>query len=138
MITNEKKTVFIKIGNKNGSKLILFSKTTNESGNFRDFKFKGSNPDTWDYLFTNYLQLLAPRNKEIFYQIFLNSKRDEIFNELETLYGLIPTDKVKKKKIYTSGLYNVNTYGWGINKNEDIPKHIKFGNNILFLNKFLL
>ena len=43
--------------------------------------------------------------------------------------------KSKRKKIFTSGLYNVNTYGWGLNRDQPIPKHIKFGNNILLLNK---
>ena len=135
MITNGKKTLYIKIGKKDGTKLILFSKTTNESGNFKDLKFKGSDPDTWDYLFTNYLQLLTPKNKEIYDQIFSHNKRDEIFDELETRHGLTPIDKIKKKKIFTSGLYNVNTYGWGLNRDQPIPKHIKFGNNILLLNK---
>jgi hypothetical protein len=133
--TNGKKSLYIKIGKKDGTKLILFSKTTNESGNFKDLKFKGSTEDTWDYLFSNYLQLLTPRNKEIYDQIFSFSKRDEIFDELETRYGLTPIDKIKKKKVFTSGLYNVNTYGWGLNRDEAIPKHIKFGNNILLLNK---
>ncbi len=37
--------------------------------------------------------------------------------------------------MFTSGLQNVNTYGWDLNHAQPIQKHIKLGNNILLLNK---
>jgi hypothetical protein len=134
-IKTSKKHLYIKIGKKDGTKLILFSKSLNDTGNFSSISFRGSGENTWDSLFYNYLKLLTAPNKEIYDQLFTTTKRDDIFDELGTKYGLTPIDKIKKTRVHTSGIYNVNTYGWGINKNEEIPKYIKFGNVIILLNK---
>ena len=81
------------------------------------------------------MQLLTDANEDIYDQLFgNNTKSDEIFDFIKTTHGLTEIEGIKKTVHATSGVNRALTFGWGMNHNE-VPKHVKFGKNILLLNK---
>ena len=129
------KHLYIKIGRKDKRNLIFFSTTTNDRGNFNFFSFKGSTPNTWANVMVHSMQLLTDENEDIYKQVFGDTtKSDTIFEFLKTTYKLQEIDGIKKVAHYTGGANRALTFGWGI-KHDEIPKHVKFGKNILLLNK---
>ena len=81
------------------------------------------------------MQLLTDANEDIYDQLFGNTtKSDEIFDFLKTKHGLTEIEGIKKVVRATSGVNRALTFGWGM-KHYEIPKYVKFGKNILLLNK---
>jgi hypothetical protein len=135
---NSKKYIFLKIGIDTAkTKYVFYSKTTNDLGSFTQVLerlLEGKDPkDKWSYIHTTYLNLDAYAFDELF-----NSKKGtkDLYDFLEKNYKLTPLKGIKKVRAGNRNFsVGITGNGIGIQKINNIPKHIDFGNVVLLLNQ---
>ena len=128
------KYIYLKIGTIKNYKYVFYSKTLNDKGHFTQVVERASTDrnkeNRWFNIYNDYLQLDPYAFKELFNN---HTKIKDLYDFLETNYKLTPVSGIKQTNIG----YRNTSRGWGIGiqKINDIPKHIDFGNVVLLLNQ---
>ena len=138
--SDNSKVLYLKIIEETPSKkVIMASISSGEAGTYEKVNFENTagKTNTWQYYVgPSHLNLLSDTNKDIYNKYFSGLKTNDIFSSLKKM-GLVPLDatKYKKIKVKTEKKGISFKYGAGLKKNEELPEHAKFGNNIILLNK---
>jgi hypothetical protein len=128
------KYIYLKIGTVKNFKYVFYSKTLNEKNHFTQVieraSIDGNKENRWFNIYNDYLQL----DPYAFNELFNNhTKIKDLYDLLDTKYKLTPVSGIKQTNIG----YRNTLRGWGVGvqKINDIPKHIDFGNVVLLLNQ---
>ena len=126
-----KNELFIKIGEYKKNKKIMYSTTTDIKGEYTAINFSNVRTSSSVHGFKNILDSVGiSLNDTIYKQVFGNDidcKVGNIYNHLNKVIS----DTIKQSEFFNKpgGII-----GYGI-INDNIPKHVDFGRNILLLNK---
>ena len=126
-----KNELFIKIGEYKKNKKIMYSTTTDSKGEYTAINFSNVRTSSSVHSLKNILDSVGiSLNDTIYKQVFGNDidcKVGNIYNHLNKVIS----DTIKQSEFFNKpgGII-----GYGI-INDNIPKHVDFGRNILLLNK---
>ena len=126
-----KNELFIKIGEYKKSKKIMYSTTTDSKGEYTAINFSNVKTSSNVHGFKNILDSVGiSLNDTIYKQVFGNDIDCKVANIYNHLNKVI-SDTIKQSEFFNKpgGII-----GYGI-INDNIPKHVDFGRNILLLNK---
>ena len=126
-----KNELFIKIGEYKKNKKIMYSTTTDSKGEYTAINFSNVKNSSNVHGFKNILDSVGiSLNDTIYKQVFGNDIDCKVGNIYDHLNKVI-SDTIKKSDFFNrpGGIV-----GYGI-INDNIPKHVDFGRNILLLNK---
>ena len=128
-----KNNLFIKIGESGRSKLrkIMYSKTTDSKGEYKAINFTNVRTTTSVHGFKNVLNHVGiSLNDTTYEQVFGSDVECRIANIYTHLEKVIK-DKIPSEDFFTG---SDGIVGYGI-INDNIPKQVNFGKNIILLNK---
>jgi len=128
--STSKNNLYIKIGIRGTIKKIMYSTTSDSKGAYKAINFTNVRSSTDKHGFKNVLAHVGiSLNDTTYEQVF----GTDIENKIASVYTHL--EKVIKDKIPTSEFFTTDgIVGYGI-INDNIPKQVNFGKNIILLNK---
>ena len=129
--STSKNNLYIKIGEKGTIRKIMYSTTSDSKGEYKAINFLNVSSSIDKHAFKNVLAHVGiSLNDNTYQQVFGNDTNNKIASVYTHLEKVIK-DKIPKTDFFTG---TDGIVGYGI-INDNIPKQVNFGKNIILLNK---
>jgi phosphotransferase system IIB component len=129
--STSKNNLYIKIGENGSVKKVMYSKTSDGPSLYKAINFTNVKSSTSENAFKNVLAHVGISLNDNTYQQVFGTDTDNKISSVYTHLEKVIKDKIPKTEFFT---HSDGIVGYGI-INDNIPKQVNFGKNIILLNK---
>ena len=129
--STSKNNLYIKIGERGAIKKIMYSTTSDSKGEYKAINFLNVSSSIDKHAFKNVLAHVGISLNDNTYQQVFGTDTDNKISSVYTHLEKVIKDKIPKTEFFT---HSDGIVGYGI-INDNIPKQVNFGKNIILLNK---